>query len=831
MNEHDIYHTFKGVIDAKDRLIVLHSSLLHFRVDWQNVKWPLLSALRRLIQDGYTLALPTFTLSYCRGTPFHHQNSSSEVGQLGDWFLELEEVERSRHPIYSFAVAGPESQRILSCPSTTACGTDSPFGLFHKENALFICLGANPKDITQLHYYEEESKVPYRYYKDFSGKANYGKGDEKVTARLYARHIDRVGKVDFQPAINRLRQIDAFRRASFADGKMEAVECRSLAQVARELLKNDPFSLMRDGAAIARHAIDMMNDRNNAPPIKIALLGNHNLSFLKSALKQELDQRIPGRRFEIFTPDFGQTYQEILRPDSNLNRLQADFIFFTDRIEDIFQENLLEFIDGSDMEPLSNHLDMLRSFQLHSSGTLFINRFTTMTNSVNGVASQSETSGKHALITKANAALDVLIKELDNLYGFDMAEAARLYVDGPIHDPRLWFLGRIPYSQGFTTYLAQRFSGLILSATERTARLLVVDLDNTMWGGILGEDGLEGIQLGGDHPGNAFLYFQQVLKKLMDRGIAIAIASKNDEDLAMQAINTHPEMVIKADQLAAWRINWNEKWRNVTEIAEEVGLGLENIMFIDDNPVERQHMRINLPGVKVVELPDDPALYAQTLLAEPYLECLKLTQEDSKRARRYVAKRRIEESQKSFSTPEAFFSSLDIRLHVANLNKLNMARGSQLIQKTNQFNTTSRRYSSTEMLEITKQGNAVFVIGLEDRFSDFENIGLAVVRWNHPKNGMALIDLFLLSCRVLGRGIETGFLAWLAKEAKNRGMALLSGEIVHSKRNTPVRELFNNHGFKLDTEENTWVLDLNTNLDKIPEWITLLDHSKEESHD
>ncbi len=831
MNELILFNALKKNLRDRDRLIVLHSSLPHFRLPWNQLKWPLLAALRRLVAEGRTLFLPTFTLSFCRGKPYHHLHSPSEVGILGQWFLELNEVRRSHHPIYSFAMAGPEAEKIRSLPCTTACGPDSPFGFFHRHNARFMLFGANPKDLTQLHHYEEEARVPYRYDKDFVGRVTFDdRTDDQFSARMYARYHTLVGKIDFSPAIRILRQRDLLREQEWHGGRISTVDCQALADVARELIRQDPFVFMSAGsAASARHTMEMHGEKEREPPLKVALLGNHNLFLLKTALEKTLSDHIQNRNISLYAPPFGQSYQEILDPNSDLHRFQADFVFFTDRLEDLFKTEILETINANDMQPLLHHLEMITALQKQASGTLFVNRFFQSGTPINGLAGQSAV---RSLLDRANQHLDELIKPLDNIHIFDPLRDIHLYDEGrdPIHDARLWFSGRFPFSQGYSDHLARRYTGMVLAATGRTTRLLVVDLDNTMWGGILGEDGLEGLQLGGDYPGNAFLHFQNVLTQLMNRGIAIAIASKNDESHALEAINTLPDMRIREDQLATWRINWTEKWRNILEISQEVGLGLDNILFVDDNPVERQQVRLNLPAVKVLELPKDPCQYGRTLLRDPHLESIQQTREDLKRAKQYVAKRRLEQARQQFSDPDQFFSSLEPKLHIAPLTPTNTARAVQLVKKTNQFNTTTQRYTLNELNHLDAEGEGIFVLGLEDRFSEFENIGLAVVRWNHPREGEGWINLFLLSCRVLGRGVEKGFLTWLANHARTRGLSHLYGHIIPSKRNTPVRNLFEKQGFQPTKESGVWALTLK-DPPPVPNWITIIDTIETTPHD
>ncbi|HIJ83556.1 MAG TPA: HAD-IIIC family phosphatase [Magnetococcales bacterium] len=831
MNGIEPYDAISRVLHDDDKRIVIYSSLIHFRLPWEQLKWPLMGALRRLIAQGRTLIIPAFTLSFCQGKSYHHLRSRSETGILADWFMELFESRRSPHPIYSFVIAGPDRDRMLTIQGQTTWDSSSIFGFFYRENVRFVMLGVDAAVCTQIHYYEEEAQVPYRFYKQFCGRADFGQGEVETCATMFVRRIDCVGRVQLKVVNEQLLEKGLTDRHSWQGGVIQSFHCQDLARVTRDLLRADPFIFLGSQRVEARHAIQVKEKRQTSPSIKIALLASHNLELLKTSLETGLGQGISDQEIQLFTPPIGQLYREMIESDSALSRFHPDFVFFTERLEDIFHLHALVPGLGKDLEPLKNYLEMLRQFADRLNGVAFVNRFTTATIPVDGGADYLNPQGVHLLVAEANRLLEASVSTMKNVFVFDIHQTIIEFSGSEVNDPRLWFLGRFPYSQPFSTLLAERYMGVILAMTGRTARMLVLDLDNTLWGGVLGEEGLKGLALGGDYPGNAFLHFQKTILQLMQRGIALAVASKNDEKHALETLNSHPHMVIRQQHLAAWRINWEEKWRNVLEMANEVGLGLENILFVDDNPGERARMRMNLPAVKVVDLPEDPARYAQTLLAQPWLACVQLTQEDRSRASRYVAKKKMALESQGFTNHEEFCATLAPKLHIVPLSTETMARAVQLIHKTNQFNTTTRRFTQVELELMIHQDHEVLVLGLEDRFSEFENIGLAVLRWGHPAPECLAIELFLLSCRVLGRGIESGFLAWLADRSQRRHAKKILGRIVHSERNTPVRDLYRKHGFVPAGEEGIWELIPGPENPKIPPWMTIVDRTETHSHE
>ncbi|MBF0604048.1 MAG: HAD-IIIC family phosphatase [Nitrospirae bacterium] len=831
MNELQLYDAIARVLNDHDERIVIHSSLIHFRLPWKQLKWPLMGAFRRLIQQGRTLIIPSFTLSFCRGQPYHYLHSPSETGIVADWFMELYESRRSAHPIYSFVIAGPDRDRLLRQKGKTTWDPESLFGLFQKENVRFVMFGVGLDACTQIHYYEEEAQVPYRYYKPFQGLANFGSGQHETIAMMYARHIDSVGRVQFGMVGERLLAKGLVDGHPWQGGSIQAYDCESLALVTRELIESDPYVFMGSDRIKARYAVERKKQRQQSKPIKIALLGTHNLEFLKSALMAAMERGIQNQETVVTIPPVGQLYQEIINPASALAHFKPDFSFFTDRLEDVFKVHALVPGLDANMEVVTLYLQMIRQFATGHTGVIYVHEFISVTIPPEDGADGMNPHGIRALVEKANHLLHETLETVEHVFPFNLQQVISAFHGPEIFDPRLWFLGRFPYSQSFSISLAERYLGMVLAMTGRTTRMLILDLDNTLWGGVLGEDGPEGIQLGGDYPGNAFLHFQKTIIQLMQRGIALAVASKNDESHALATMNSLKNMVIRQEHLATWRIDWNEKWSNVAEMAAEVGLGLEHLLFVDDNPVERERMRMNLPEVKIVDLPEDPARYAATLLAQPWLACVQLTGEDRARAGRYASKKKMELERRHFTNHEEFYATLEPKLHVVPLQSDNMARAVQLIHKTNQFNTTAQRFTQGELEWMRQQNREVLVLGLEDRFSEFEHIGLALVHWGRPAVDCLTIDLFLLSCRVLGRGVESGFLAWLANRASEKKFKRIYGLIVHAPRNTPVRDVYQKHHFSRIDDSETWELILGPSNPKMPAWMTLIDKTGTPPHE
>ncbi|HEX5445540.1 MAG TPA: HAD-IIIC family phosphatase [Pirellulales bacterium] len=815
----EIYRALSAAIEPADRWVVIHSSLAALRLVPERLKWDLLAALTLLVRDGKTLALPTFTFSFCRGQDYHHQRSAGETGQLGNWLLELTDARRTKHPIYSFAVAGPGADELLAAANSTTFGEDSSFALFEQRDARIVMLGCDWTACTQFHRYEEESQVAYRRYHDFGGMADYGEGPARVTARMFVRDEQTGAINDFGPALERLRAAGHIRTAALGDGCIESVGCVPLAKTCRELLAGDRWSFAK-------------------PRLRIALLGHSNLELLRRALDESVAEFFPGRSVEIHTVAFGQLLQQMFDSQSDLHRFQPDVVLLVDRLEDLFQVASLDDLrDRADAEEaLDHYLAAIEQYLARRDACVFLQKFMQPRPSAHGAADAVDAQGVAALVDRSNRRLAALREKHPTVRLFDPAPTAAAF-EGAVFDPRLWHVGRFPFSAAFSQELARRYAGLALAALGRGTRLIVLDLDGTLWGGVLGEDGPEGLQLGGDYPGNAYAEFQHVLKRLSERGIALAVASKNDESEALAALRGLGQMALRGDDFVASRINWRPKPENVIEIAGELRLGLEHVLFVDDNPAERELMRRTLPAVKVLELPDDPALYADALLRCPYLECVERTAEDARRIsdyRRRGGAHRMSMRDAHRGAHHGTFggiacpsrASLGTEVEIAPLDSQNAARAEQLMQKTNQFNTTTRRYRQGRLNLLQAEGDGVYVIAARDRFRDLENIGVLVVRWEQPEADAAEIDSLLLSCRVLGRGIETAVLAWLCQEAKARSVSRLIAPIVVSQRNEPVRDVFQRHGFEPSGEPDVWRLDLARGAVAPPPGITLVDRCR-----
>jgi FkbH-like protein len=342
-------------------------------------------------------------------------------------------------------------------------------------------------------------------------------------------------------------------------------------------------------------------------------------------------------------------------------------------------------------------------------------------------------------------------------------------------------------------------------------KCIVLDLDNTLWGGVVGEDGKDGILLSIDEKGEAFIAFQQALRDLYDRGIILAINSKNNPEDALEVIRTHPNMLLKEPHFAAMRINWNDKVENMRELAEELNIGLDSMVFLDDSALQREAVKSALPEVAVPDMPEDPALYTRMLLSLPYFHSNTLTDEDKMRGNFYVTERLRAKAESRFENREAFLESLGLQVRVVRNDTNAISRISQLTAKTNQFNTNKIPKTEEEIaVYMEGEDTDVWYAQASDRFGDHGIIAVALVEKNATK---WKVSTLLMSCRVFERGIEDAFIYAIAQAADEEGAEFLSFDFAPTEKNDPAKTFLDSN-----TEDGILkVQDAN-----LPRWINLI---------
>lgn len=407
--------------------------------------------------------------------------------------------------------------------------------------------------------------------------------------------------------------------------------------------------------------------------------------------------------------------------------------------------------------------------------------------------------GRGSVLRELNARLAAALSTVPRARILDLTHATARRSAGTADNPKMRYLAGIRLGDGVLPSLAQAYVRTAIAAKGMARKCLVLDLDNTLWGGIVGEDGPTGIRLGNTAPGIEYREFQQGIAALSRRGVLLALNSKNNSDDALEVIRNHPWMVLREDDFSAVRINWENKVENLRGIAAELNIGIDSLVFMDDNPVECERVRQFLPEVLTVQLPRDPSLYRATLDALPWFEALEVTGEDLQRVAQYRANRSRDALRSTTESVEGYLRSLEIHVELAQVGPGSLARVVQLLNRTNQFNLTTRRYSQAEVeAQLTDPSWHLVTLRARDRFGDH---GLVAFAAAVTEDDAFRVDSFLMSCRVIGQGIEAALLAALREEAELRGARRMLSEFIPTRKNMQVREFYGRHGFQVVSRE------------------------------
>jgi FkbH-like protein len=532
----------------------------------------------------------------------------------------------------------------------------------------------------------------------------------------------------------------------------------------------------------------------------------------------------------VYLSPFNAYAQEVLNENSSLYRFKPEVAILAVQTRDVAPELWESFTEQTEEERTAaedrvagGFRTWIQAFRSKSKAHLVVHNLELPALPAQGMLdAQSETS-QGVAIHEVNQELRRIARACTGVYIFDYDSLVARHGRCRWHDERKWLTMRMPVAAENLVHLAKEWLGFIHPLVGKICKALVTDLDNTLWGGVIGEDGIEGIQLGLEYPGASYRSLQRAMIDLYNRGIILAICSKNNPSDAMEMLEKHPGMLLRPEHFASLRINWKDKAENLREIAAELNIGIDSLAFLDDNPVERERIRTALPEVTIIELPDDPMEFARALRSAPAFERLALSEEDRERGRYYAEQRQRVELERDATTLEDFYQSLDQEVKIAAITGDALVRVAQLTQKTNQFNLTTRRYSEQQIAELTASADwRVYAAWVKDRFGDNGLVGVVIT---HDTDGVCEIDTFLMSCRVVGRTVETAILSFLAESALCRGLKRLEGWYLPTKKNDLAKEFYPTHQFQIQKQQDgqsLWFMDLEKNRIACPEWIRLV---------
>jgi FkbH-like protein len=568
---------------------------------------------------------------------------------------------------------------------------------------------------------------------------------------------------------------------------------------------------------------------SSGPRIRIAIASSFTVDHLVPYV--DVACRAVGLVPEIYVAPFNSWATDVIDEASALRRFEPDVLFISVAIDDLIPQ-LSRCIGSEELEQagvtaLERVMHVARHFTSWAAGkTLVVHSFHSAFSRPRGLREGRSEPSRAEWLARVNGHLAEALRELPSTFLLDVSAAAQDRGGSLSDNPKLRHIAAMRLPPPALAGIADAYARYAVSVKGLTKKCVVVDLDNTLWGGVVGEDGKDGIRLARTSQGSEFVELQEFLRALAERGVLLAVNSKNNPDDALEVIQTHEAMVLREEMFSAVRINWKPKHENMVSIAQELNIGLDSLVFVDDNPDEREQMRQLLPQVLTVDLPRDPTLFRSVLEKLPQLQTLSVTAEDTQRVEQYRTTRLREQAKQTSTSVDEYLQSLEIETEILPASKSTAARIVQLFAKTNQFNVTTRRYDTSNVERFV--GDPAFrlwTLSSRDRFGDHGLVAVALVRVDSSWT----IDSFLMSCRVIGYGIETALMAFISQRAAAACVAELNGEFVESKKNAPARDLFERHGFALK-ERGTdgverWRLDLRLgSVPSVPAWITLTSH-------
>ena len=545
--------------------------------------------------------------------------------------------------------------------------------------------------------------------------------------------------------------------------------------------------------------------------VKLGLVGDGTLSLNTPALVATGLRH--GLLFDPIEGEYNSSVQESLDPDSHLHAGKPDILLVSNDYRTLGLGALAADAEDAQArvgQAIETVKSLVRNFKPSVTSAVLIQTIVPPIEPLFGNFDRTEPTSPYAMVEAFNAQLADWARTGDVL----LVDIARLAANIGIErwsEARHWHASKLSLSPDFIPLYADVVVRVVAAIYGRSRKCLVLDLDNTLWGGVIGDDGLTGIKLGQGSPtGEAFLAVQQMAKQLRSRGVILAVCSKNEEDVARSAFQRHPDMLLAETDIAVFQANWTDKASNLRAIATTLNIGVDALVFLDDNPAERMQVRRELPMVAVPELPEDPALYPQILAAAGYFEAVSFSAEDKNRAEYYRSNAQRAEILNKTGDMESYLRSLDMICEINPVDAMSRARSSQLINKSNQFNLTTRRYSESEIEALEADDNAHLIqVRLTDKFGDNGIISVIIAR--KAEDAWA-IDTWLMSCRVLGRRVEEAVLGHLAAAARTAGARALVGSYIPSPKNRMVADHYKKLGFASTetTEDGTtgWSLDL-----------------------
>ncbi len=596
-----------------------------------------------------------------------------------------------------------------------------------------------------------------------------------------------------------------------------------ISQVNEEKIKNDMKYI--DYVSLSNYIDNLTPDKTNGlKKLKIAFLRSFTLETIKPIFRVEAYKNIIN--VDLFIGGYNQYFQEIIDTDSELYAFNPDIVVIAVRLEEVFPELINDFLDlrnnlhDVENDILYQYTQMIENIKKNLNCNILVHNFMIPITNYTSLYDIQNIDGQVNVIRKINFKLVKLVSEYSGVYIVDIENLSGIIGKNNIIDKKMWYISKNPYNHKFYIALAKEYVRYIKAIYGMKKKCVVLDLDNTLWGGVVGEGGIDGIKLGEVYPGKCFKDFQMELLKLKNRGIILAICSKNNYEDAVEVLDKHPDMILRKDDFVSLKINWRDKASNIKEISEELNIGLESMVFIDDNPAECELIRQKLPEVTTINLPKRVVEYPSIIANLNLFEIFTIADEDKNKTEMYKSQIKRKGLKEMINNLEEYYKSLEMSVEIKEADEFSIARIAQLTQKTNQFNLTTKRYTEEQIKKLINGNNyLIYYIRVKDKFGDNGIVGVCIVQKISLKEW--LIDTLLLSCRVMNRNIENAFIAFIYEQAKKSGVEKIIGKYITTKKNKPVEFIYEKLGFK-KIAVNEYSLNVNKTLVQCPDYIEII---------
>ena len=543
--------------------------------------------------------------------------------------------------------------------------------------------------------------------------------------------------------------------------------------------------------------------------IRASLLGDSATQLLAQAIRgygyeKNLD-------IEIYEAEYNQVDQEIFDPDSKLYTYDPEYIIIfesTQKLYKKFSTTATEKKEAFADECISRIQSIISFISDNSKAKVIYCNFNEMNDNVFGNYSNKIAASFPFQLRKINYELMLLAEKNQRLFICDIASIQNYYGEEFMVDNKLHINADMALSLDALPVVAKNIVDIIQSICGQFKKCVILDLDNTMWGGVIGDDGMQKIQIGDLGIGKAFTNFQLWVKQLKERGIILAVCSKNTEHIAKEPFQSHPDMVLTLDDIAVFVANWENKADNIRYIQSVLNIGFDSMVFIDDNPFERNLVRQELPEVTVPEMPDDPADFLTYLRSQNLFETASFSATDKDRTKQYQVEAKRVEFQNKFSSIDQYLENLEMKSEAGAFDTFYIPRIAQLTQRSNQFNLRTKRYTEADITTIAESSEFIgLYFTLADKFGDHGLISVIILQ--KQQNQTLFIDTWIMSCRVLKRGVENFVLNQIVKTGKESGFQKIIGEYIPTPKNGLVKDLYKELGFQ-NLKDNLWGLQINS---------------------